>query len=138
MSGITPELDYQFVCHYIDGSKLLQNAGTPDEKHFGHIDQEKLERFELVGHGKSYSVNVRTGEFNLNGTKLFFEELPSEAEYKLVYFRRVRQFLNTGEAETSSYSMRYCLGLRCSYEGKNRKVLVWIEEDGYLTISFEK
>lgn len=131
----TQELDYQFVCHYTDGSKLYQNAGTPEEKHFGHIEQNKLGRFELVGQGKSYSVDVKTGEFILNGTKLFFDELPKGADYRLIYFRRVKYVLNSLE---DNYSIRYCFGLQCNYEGKNYKVLVWIEKDGSLTIEFEK
>ena len=146
MSGkITPKLDYQFVCHYEDGTKLHQNVDKKDEKHFGHIDQKKLERFELVGKGKSYSVDVKTGEFNLNGTRIYFDELPVQEEFKLIYFRRVQVKLRPGRMEMlegvpypDQYSLRYCFGLQCTYKGKNRQVLLWIESDDSLTINNKK
>ena len=135
--SVTPKLDYQFVCHYSDGEKLLQNDGLENEHHFGHIDHGKLRRFELVGKGKSYSVDVKTGEFNLNGVKLYFQFLPSEAKYRLVYFRRVQQVLKTG-GSGGEYHLKYCFGLQCTHEGKNYKVLVWINEDGSLNIGNKK
>jgi len=128
-----PDLDYEFICHYDNGEKLLQNANTKNEHHFGDIDKEKLERFELVGNGKSYSVNMRTGEFDLNGVKVFFDDLPQDGEYKLIYFRRVRQMINSDES-----SVKYCFGLQCNYEGKNYQVLVWINEDDSLSIGDKK
>ena len=134
---VTPELDYQFVCHYDDGEKLYQNSGKDDEHHFGHIDQDRLERFELVGKNKSYSVNVRTGEFDLNGTKIYFDSLPKEAEYRLIYFRRVNKLLGEGGEEYGTH-LRYCFGLQCNYEGKNKQVLVWINEDDSLSIGNKK
>jgi len=129
------KLDYEFVCHYKDGSKLLQSFGKLDEHNFGDIAQEKLEIFELKGKGKSYKVNVITGEFNLNGLKVYFDDLPIDADYKLIYFRRIREvFEHTGQ-ETH---IKFCLGLQCNDKGKNKQILIFIEEDGSLTISSKK
>jgi hypothetical protein len=73
---VTPELDYQFVCHYNDGEKLYQNSGKDDEHHFGHIDQDRLERFELVGQKiKANSVKCKKQE-NLTLTALRYILIP--------------------------------------------------------------
>jgi len=120
-------LKYEFICHYNNGLNLLQNDGTQDENNFSDIDQDKLEIFELRSKEKSFSVNLKTGEFMFNGLSIYFEELPNQADYRLVYFRRVRQTqMSNGLLKRK---IKYCFGLQCVFEGKNYQVLVWIDEE---------
>lgn len=131
------KLDYEFVCHYDDGSEMKQNFNRRNEKNFGDIDQNRLETFELVGKGKRYGVNVRTGEFNLNGVKVFFEDLENGEDYRLIYFRRVQAHIS-GFAEKDSEVLSYCFGLQCNVDGRNRQKLIWIGRDGSLLIGNKK
>ena len=139
--------EYQFVCHYSDGEKLHQNYGTKDEKHFGHIDLDRLEVFELTNGKKSFKLNLKTGEFDLDGLKVKYDLgfrtdrttgnlvhiLPER--YELVYFRRIRQdFAPSGV----KISVRFCFGWRTKIDGKVYQRLVFIEPDGSLTFSNSK
>ena len=131
--SVTPILTYRFIAHYNDGTKLDQEPNTPQEKHFGDIQQEKLSKFELVGKEGRFSVDLKTGEFNLKGEKLYFDKYPFDGESRLIYFRRVRQF------STSSYHLMYCFGLKCTKDGVDHQALIWIDpEDGKFIVGGRK
>lgn len=128
---------------------MFQEYGTPNERTFGHIDQEKLEVFELTNGKTSYKLNIKTGEFDLNGLKVRFKnrDIPDskrsfyspdedwtqkpEPDFRLIYFRRIRvDFEPTGQVNR----VRHVFGWQTTLEGQNYQRLVMIEFDGSLTI----
>lgn len=143
------EVEYQFICHYSDGSKLVQDYGTPHERTFKHIDQDKLEVFELTNGQKSFKLNLKTGDFDLNGLIIRFKDrdIPDakrsfytpdedwndkpEPQLRLIYFRRIRvDFAPTGQVNT----VRHVIGWQTTVDGKNIQRLVMVERDGSLTM----
>lgn len=131
-------MEYEFIAHYSDGEKLYQNFNKENEHHFGHIDQDRLEIFELFSKRlkKSYSVHLKTGEFLLAGQNCYAKDLPRNADYRLIYFRRVREsFKRSGTITTK----KYCFGLQCDIEGRNYQVIFFIDgETGEVTVHNKK
>lgn len=139
IDGIRPEdLEFEFVCHYNDGTELLQEYGTENEKNFGHIDQSKLETFELVSALRNIKLNIKTGEFDIDGFKCQFKlrDIPQEdIKRELVYFRRIR---NDFTPEGPVTTVRYGLGWRATIDGQSHIRLILIERDGSYTFMMNK
>lgn len=125
MSKIS-KLKYEFVVYYNNGEKLYQKYNTKDESHFGHIKQELLQKFVLTNSKNSYSVDLKTGEFDLNGVKFRFNDFNGLENYRLIYFRRIRQIINS---PVEIHDLKYCFGIQATSGGKNRQFLVWIDEE---------
>lgn len=77
---------------YNDNSSLKQFELDGKENPFGAIDQSKLDRFIVANKFYETIVNLKTGEIKVNGIKLDFCYTPC-LNYRLIYFRRNRQFL---------------------------------------------
>jgi hypothetical protein len=142
LEGLHPEkLDYEFVCYYKDGSLVRQEYNTPNEKHFGHLDQDNIKVFELQNGNKKYSVNLENGEFNLDGLVCRFDlgfrngKRLEPKEYRLIYYRRVNTEFNP---DGIVQKVRYLLGWQTEIEGKNYQRFIIIEPDGSLTFSTKR
>lgn len=132
------EVDFEFVVFYKDGTTLRQEYDTPNEKNFGDIDQDRLEKFVLTDGKREYSLDINTGKFNLNGMVIRFSfpgHDEEELDRRLVYFRRVRQDFGP---DARPISVRSCFGYQVTIDGKNHQRLIFIEEDGSVTISTKK
>lgn len=80
--------DFIWVAEYADGTHLSEfSFDTKEENSFYHIDQSKVFRFGLVGHGQKLYFE-RDGIFNIAGRHIqFFYEvdgkmLPLNGDYK--------------------------------------------------------
>lgn len=118
-------MTYQWRVIYKNNDSLYQDFESAGEKHFGNIEQDRLSIFEIYSEDQSYSVNVETGEFSLDGSKIFFGNIPRGEEYRLIYFRRIKQALN-GVTEDSS--IRHCFGIQCTVDGVNQQALIWVDD----------
>ena len=112
---------------YDDESQLKQFDGNGIEVMFKDINQSKLIRFIVVDEKGEIIVNTKTGEIKVNGTKLDFGY--GDMEYRLIYFRRVRQTLGGSTKPT----IKEYVGWQSTIQGidgpKNIKRIVGIQED---------
>lgn len=143
-------LDYEFQCFYDKSSPvpdLVQEYGTDNEKNFGHIDLEKVKIFKLIGDHKEFSVDLETGEMDLNGMSVSFDLgvkiledgtpiklIPKK--YELVYFRRVRNDFNGGGCVGTK--ILYCIGWQTFIDGENFQRLAFIDNGGKILMSNKK
>ena len=155
-----PELKYLFECEFLDGSIYRQNPDDasikfppiPDKE--GHLQgkscmadiQEALDNFNIkrftliqdrVLFPKTYSVNLETGEFNINGQSIEVEgnnQLPLgiKLKFKLIYFRVRRPFQTLTykvgkpgddpeiiKRKYGELPIKYMIGWECNINGKN-------------------
>jgi hypothetical protein len=124
---------------YLDGSSLPEFEGNKQHL-FREINQDNLEWFSINGVNGYFSVNVKTGQFDLNGLNVWSYNLPriekkdgtSDVKYKLVYFKRKRiDFYPEGRKTT----IQFVIGLECNYSNKNYQQLIWVQEDGSVIIN---
>jgi hypothetical protein len=97
--------------------------------------QEELERFELIGDKKIYSVNLRDGSFYIDDVKLNLiteQELGvplQNVEYRIVYYKRV-QVTMTQSVLGKPKILCYLLGWQTTVDGKCFKRILQIYQDG--------
>ena len=94
---------YLFTARYADGTCYEQNladvsTADPSRSCFYDVDQERLARFELRGHGHVYAVDLADGHFEVDGAAFRFHE-DRLADYRLVFFRRHTHTFNAGHDE---------------------------------------
>lgn len=76
---------------YKDNSQLKQINLDGTENPFDKINQDQLDRFIVTNKEFEIIVNLSNGEIRVNGVKLDFGY--NGVDYRLIYFRRNRQFL---------------------------------------------
>lgn len=137
--GFPSHIDYEWICHYEDGTKLYQNHNSGEDEHnFGHIQQDKLGVFELTNGQNSIKVDLQTGKFNINGQEIGFDlgfKLHEDKQsayhldpekYELIYFCRVRRdFAPEGMIET----VKYFVGWKTNIDGVVYQRLALVDED---------
>jgi len=112
-----PILKYLFYAEYEDGSGVTQSPDDtsktdPKRSAFFDVDQEKVSAFYLIGAHHSYSVDLKDGHFEINGTSFRFHEegeFPKDAKLRLIFFRRHKHDF-TSDLEEKSHSIVYRLG----------------------------
>lgn len=141
-------LELEWTAYYSDGTSLKQQYGQgkwdeeienySDEHHFGHIDQDKLVKFELTGEYGTFSLDFKTGEINAKGLVLRYKHLDlalddprMSFDKRLIYFRRTRQ---DNGPEGIKFINRFLLGWQATVEGKNIQFFIIAEPDGSVSI----
>jgi len=134
------QMVYEWVAKYTDGTELKQyDKENKKLFHFGYIDQDKLTEL-VLNHKKtnqSFSVNVKTGLFSINGEvvkKVGKESLGLDLtdktyQIKPILFRRVKRLFNTAMFVKAT-TMTYFLGWEGVVEDKKEKHGLQIFEDG--------
>lgn len=142
IDGIKPALTLEWLAEYGPDDCLKQDADLPTERHFGHIDQSRLEHFWLVDSEtgeKHYGVDIKRQAIMI-GDVPFLVEFPRTkagevVTGKLVYFRRVR---NDFAPEGITTTVRYCIGFQANVDGRNHQQYLFINMDGTFTLSQQK
>lgn len=127
--------------HFKGGRVLEQFDERKKERLFREVldKQEDLETFDLVEDGKVYSVDLKNGEFCINGQYLFAiteEELGHpvrDIKYRIIYYRRMRQILTetgTGLVPSKTKAHCYLLGWQATIDDKNIQRILHIYPDG--------
>ena len=86
--------------------------------------QEELYRFELVGDGKIYSVDLKTGEFFIKDIKFLpiteteLGVYHRDVKYRIIYYRRMQTTVNQTTVKKPSL-LCYLLGWQATIDGKN-------------------
>lgn len=136
---------YIWKAVFVNGTQLFEYEDNGTQHLLREIDESKLEKFEIYNEeGKKFSVNVKTGEFDLNGLRMQSYSMPkvlkedgtSDLEYRIVWFKRIRKDFTPDNGVITT--IQYVLGMQTTYEDKNYKQLVWIQEDGSILINGDK
>ena len=118
------ELNYTWKANYSDGSKFNQFVES-HENLFGDIDTDNLYIFSLEGKDERYSVNLKTGSFSINNQKTMTFSHLGESDFRLIYFRR-----NSVSWPAMDRTTIHNIGLQTTIDGKNKKVILQVPEDG--------
>ena len=110
----------------LDGSENL----------FGDINQDKLIMFILESTCKCYSVNLEDGTFRIGYETFRFDGFDG-ADFKLIYFRRVRQTMKSFGTKPLKQTVTYHLGWQTNIDGKNYQRVMAIFEDGSVTLKIK-
>lgn len=141
MSTVNKPLKYLFTAEYEDGSAYAQPEDDISRLHkgdkdftpssFRDIDQEKLVRFSLSDGVDTYEVDLRSGDFAVNGKELSLHEQgfdPFAHKLRLIYFREVRKEFNANMEEVDVYVNKYVFGWQTTDStGKNHQLTVGIK-----------
>lgn len=130
-------LKYLFSCLMKDGTIIDQTqedvSPTNSEKSAFYDVNQRLDdvvQFILVSQESDpicYGVNLQTGEFLVNGHAFTAQdtsltELPTDPQYRLIYFRRVKLHFNAATLEQTGKSIVYYIGWQTTdADGKNRQ-----------------
>ena len=121
------KLKYLFTAEYKDGSTFDQHPEDISKtkeggSSFSDVDLANLVKFYLVSGTVFYSVDLRTGCFEINGIPFILYDLPVENR-RLIFFRKHRhEFTSNGKdkPEEKSHIITYRLGWQANdADGKN-------------------
>jgi len=138
------EVDFEWVAVYNDKTELKQNfgKGEPEEHHFGHIDLNNLDLFQLeyIDGSRPFAVSVKGQYIEIFG-KRFYIEFPRDSagqivKGKLVYFRRVRNDFTPDRGII--ITVKHRIGLQAKIDGINKQQFIFINSDGSFTLSQQK
>ncbi len=116
-------LKYLFTVVYEDSTKFKQppediSAIDPKRSAFFDIRQDDVMLFSLDDTEHLFEVDLRDGEFSVDGVYFFAQIPPSGAKLRLIYFRRHRYHFTAG-LEEIGHEIEYHFGWQCTHEGKN-------------------
>ena len=130
MSIITPPytLSYLFEAETVTGQIIKQtpedvSTTEPTKSAFYDVLQHKIKRFSLIGNGKTYTVDLTDGHYEINGEMVYPKTPPGRPIYDLIYYRQVQQRINVGPNSETALTplVRYFIGWQTNIRGKNYK-----------------
>lgn len=141
MSTVKTPLKYLFTAEYEDGTTYHQPEDDISRFHkgdkdftpssFRDIDQDKLVKFSLLNAKDTFAVDLRTGNFSVNGVELSLHEQnfdPFAHKLRLIYFREVRKEFDVNMNEKEAYINKYVFGWQTTDStGKNHQLTVAIK-----------
>ena len=120
---------------YSNGDELSQYKDDGSENLFSDIDQTKLEAFYISTPDEYWCVDLTDGTFMINEESFNFEGFDG-VDFKLIYFRRVRQVIGMCD-DTHTTSVIHHLGWQTNIDGKNYQRVMAIAEDGSITFKIK-
>ncbi len=126
-------MDYHWQAILEDGSVIDQFKEGQDQTFKPVMEnKDKLVELKLIstdGQNRQYSVNMQTGEFNLNGFKIQSSIRIAECDKKEpIYWRRNQVILLGVVGEP--IPVGYIIGWQVNTEGKNYQQQFMIQPDG--------
>ena len=124
-------LKYLFEVDYKDKTTFYQNAGDisltdSTRSAFFDVKPDEVAFFSLRGEGRLYSVDLKTGEFAVNGNWFRMHEEPFK-DFRLIFYRRHLHEINREVGEETGHRVIYLLGWQTTHEGKNHQRIMYIE-----------
>lgn len=131
---------------YFKGQHVLDQFDSKNkERLFKEVldRQDELEKFELVGNGEVYQVNLITGEFFIKGVK-FLPVTETElgvyhrsVKYRIIYYRRIQTTISQTKVGKPNL-LCYLLGWQATIDGKNIQRVMHIYLDGKIALQTSK
>jgi len=124
---------YNWEAIFEDNS-IIKQFNNETENSFKEVilKKEQLVEFRLIstdGLNRIFSVNLKTGEFNLNGTKIESSLVLSEYKNVSPIFWRRNKIILLGEKNTPT-QVGFIIGWQVNVEGKNYQHQFMIKPDG--------
>lgn len=129
-------LKYLFTATFPDGTTFVQNPEDvsmldPNRSAFYDLleSHKPIARFDLTGDGRTYGVDLQTGEFLIGGAYQWMEHdaLPEpHDDLRLIYYRQHRHHFKAGSNEQIGHDVTYCLGWQANHEGRNYQQVIGI------------
>ena len=105
--------------------------------------QDELELFELIGDGKIYQVDLRTGKFFIKGVEFFpitesdFQKPLRDVKYRLIYYKRKKATITLTDVKNPEV-LHYLLGWQALVNGKNFQRIMFIYPDGKVELKSKR
>ena len=136
---------FTWIAQYENGEELHEYEQDGTQHLLREINESRLFKFiiENASREERYWVNVKTGEFNLNGMtvwsktlpKIFKEDGTSAIDFRLIWFKRIKKEFVPDDIQTT---IQYVFGLQATYEEKNCQQLIWVQDDSSVHINGEQ
>jgi hypothetical protein len=117
-------LKYLFTCHFSDGTTIRQSAEDvsqldPTKSAFYDVSHrlKDVVKFVLSDGQHTCAVDLTDGHFEIDGFSFYAHEELSDAEYRLIYFRRHQH--NRAMGRVDAHSVEYFIGWQTTIDGKN-------------------
>lgn len=115
-----------WVARYKDNTALNQFKNG-QERLFKEIQEDKLTSFVIYDErNELLNVNLLNGDISFRGIVLEFPDF-SGSEFRLIYFRRVKQTFGNGKEPTTTTNPY--LGWQTTIDGKNYQRKLTLEGD---------
>lgn len=125
----------QWTAIYKDRSELHQyeqlEDGSNKENAFSKINQEELLGFRVDDGNRHIVVDMTNGLFAINNTVFVHKDTVNLVDYKLVYYRRVKKTIGTGNTNTGSETYHF-VGYQVNIDDKAVKKIYGINEAGLI------
>lgn len=125
----------EWTAIYKDRSELHQyeqlENGSNKENLFSDINQEELLGFRVDDGNRHIVVDMTNGLFAINNTVFVHKNTINLSDYKLVYYRRVKKTIGTGNAKQDSETYHF-VGYQVNVDGKSVKKIYGINEAGLI------
>lgn len=139
------KIELKWKAHFSNAKTLEQYNAIGKERLFKEVldRQDELEVFELIGDGKIYQVDLRTGKFFIKGVEFFpitesdFKKPLRDVHYRLIYYKR-NQTTVTLNAIKKPEVLCYLLGWQALVDGKNYQRIMHIYPDGKVEIKSKR
>lgn len=129
---------YLFTCRFTDGSTIqqtIEDLSAKDDTRSAFYDvvqrMDEVETFTIINRDAprthTYMVDLRDGHFEVDGVpfEVSSEELPGEAEFRLIYFHRHQHHVIQGQTMTGNEDVvRYHIGWQTTIDGKNFQSMI--------------
>ncbi|MCK4357324.1 MAG: hypothetical protein KAW92_01020 [Candidatus Cloacimonetes bacterium] len=137
--------ELKWVAHFKNQHVLEQFDDKGREHLFKEVldRQKELYKFELIGSGKIYQVDLRTGKFFIKGVEFFpitesdFQKPLRDVEYRLIYYKR-KQTTVTQTTVKKPVLLYYLLGWQALVDGKNFQRIMFIYPDGKVELKSKR
>ena len=127
-------LKYLFDVVYIDGETYEQNeddVSVTDSSRscFFDVDPDRVAIFTVRGQGRSFSVHLRDGHFEIDGAVIWLDDRDFD-KYRLIYFRRMQASYTAGGESSDDRLDHVCTAIGWQAndaDGKNVKRILYID-----------
>lgn len=125
----------QWTAIYKDRSELHQyeqlEDGSNKENLFSDIKQDFLLGFRVDDGNRHIVVDLTNGLFAINNTVFVHKNTIDKFDYKLIYYRRVKKTIGTGNVQAGSETYHF-VGYQVEVDGKQVKKIYGINDAGLI------
>ena len=139
------EVELKWKAHFNNAHTLEQYDIKGKEHLFQEVldRQDDLEIFELVGDGKVYQVDLRTGKFFIKGVEFFpitekeFQKPLRDVKYRLIYYKRKKATITLTDVKNPEV-LHYLLGWQALVDGRNFQRIMFIYLNGKIELKSKR
>lgn len=127
-------LEFIFIAELFNGTIYKQTPDdisltTPGRSAYYDIKNVKIRRFSLVGKGHIFTIDLESGNLEVDGNKIYTKKPPEKSELRLIYYRQVQQHMQVGvdDDKVLTPTIRYFIGWQTTIKDKNYKFEIGLD-----------